>query len=183
MRKHRQPTSAIGKKQTGTIHCVSANIQLPAYIRGLWVVAREIQTNDMSIRIRFHFLAPRKSFCFSFAPRKFFCFGFWGGCAEAERITNDSLEGPKSFCQGKSLSSGIFLDHLLHKCHREIVQWLNYRLKNWFNVKLLWAVSRGWCTNVTNSWEFNLMKINTWQRVARVQATIGWFGWTHSPII
>jgi len=44
------------KEQTGNIHCVSANIQLPACVMGLWIVAREIQTNDIPIRIRFNFL-------------------------------------------------------------------------------------------------------------------------------
>ena len=56
------------EEQTENILPVSASIQLPAYIRGLWALAREIQTNDMSIRIRFDFLvlASGKSFGFGF---------------------------------------------------------------------------------------------------------------------
>ena len=164
MRKHRQPTSAristilyvatsIGpydtqnqrslKNKQGTSTTLALTFNFLHTSGGLWAVAREIQTNDMSIRIRFHFLVS--------APRKFVSFGFCGGCAEAERIRNDSPEGPKSFCQVESMSRGIFLDHLLHKCHSSIVQWLNYPFKKWFNVKLLWGVPRVCYTNVTNS--------------------------------
>ena len=69
------PTSAIVKEQTGNVFCVSANIQLPAYIRGLWGVAREIQTNDMSIRIRFYFLVSPSALRFTLWD--FFFFWIW----------------------------------------------------------------------------------------------------------
>ena len=76
------PTSTIIEEQTGNIIYVSADIQFPAHIRGLWALAREIQTNDMSIRIRFDFLvSPQEILLFWIWPLPsgiFSCFGFWG---------------------------------------------------------------------------------------------------------
>ena len=85
-------------------------------------MARKIQTNDMSIRIRFDFLASRKFFGFSVALRKFVSFGFTGGCAPTNHPLDDSPEGPIDLVKGNLCQGESFLDTC---CTNVTERWFN----------------------------------------------------------
>ena len=97
---------------------------------GLWALAREIQTNDMSIRIRFDFLVSPSALGFflvldlALTLWDFFLFWILGvttsqkillfwilGWVRPTRTNHERFaRGSQSFCQEESVSRGIFLD-------------------------------------------------------------------------